>query len=188
MSPRVPLPGAPSAPGGVRRREPPGPPPGCAECPGRCPAAGAPESPSSWGSRIPGAPGCPKSSASMRGHLPSLLQIGVQKGDPVSRITDSSPRPHLRARSYCLRGTRGGRVRGRQDRRWGLRPFLIASLSADDGYGSPSGGSSERFVGVVPNPARSSQLQPRPQAPTLVGSHSPGAPTGEHHGSDVLSS
>src|SRR5438105_5973736 len=28
--------------------------------------------------------------------------------DPVSHITDSSPRPHLRARSYCLRGIRGG--------------------------------------------------------------------------------
>src|SRR6266540_3981080 len=31
------------------------------------------------------------------------------------------------------------------------------------------------------------ELQPRPQAPTLVGGHSPGVLAGEHHGSDVLS-
>src|SRR5438045_2016187 len=45
-SPRDPLPCAPSAPGGVRRREPPGPPYGCAECPGRRPTVGAHGTPS----------------------------------------------------------------------------------------------------------------------------------------------
>ncbi len=173
-----PLPGAPSAPGGVLG-EPAGAPPGYTECPGRCPgrAGGCP-------SRVHRVP---REVTWRAGGCLSRVHRVPPGGDPVSRITDSSPRPHLRARSYRLRGTRGGRVRGRQDRRWGLRPFLIASLSADDGCGSPSRGSSERFVRVVPNPSRSSRLQPRPQAPTLVGGHSPGAPAGEHHGSNVLS-
>ena len=158
---------------------PPGPPPGCAECPREV----------TW--RAGGCPSrvhrVPREVTWRAGGCLSRVHRVPPGGDPVSRITDSSPRPHLRARSYRLQGTRGGRVRGRQDRRWGLRSFLIASLSADDGCGSPSGGSSERFVGVVPNPLRFSQLQPWLHAPTLVGSHFSGASAREHHETNVPS-
>src|SRR5436190_1027341 len=97
--------GAPSAPGGSDGVRAPGPPPGCAECPREVSYASHPALPSAshafgWGESAAEPPSCPKPLCLFAGppSQPSLYK--GEKGDPGSRITDSSPRPHLRARSY----------------------------------------------------------------------------------------
>src|SRR6266540_2468005 len=104
---RVPLSGAPSAPGGVLG-EPAGAPPGCTECPRevswasrRVPLPGAPSAPGRCPGRAPVLPApyalegggepvaepfrraqLPQVFCLFAGHLPSLLHIGVKRETP----------------------------------------------------------------------------------------------------------